>query len=172
MQESGIHPAQLKTLEPAINKIASDLISAQHASDRSEEGYFELTEKAFGENHKEVVVKLEEAYTAHLTDDAKKFLDNATNSERVAFDQTVKAIMDAKDAEIAQLKKEYGAEETGAQAGGDPATQKVSIDDEIAAKRKELNDLNAKSGQKDWAAINKAKEDLKGLYDKKVKLRK
>ena len=172
LQESGIHPAQLKTLEPAINKIASELVGAQHAADRSEDGYFELTQKAFGENHKDIVAQLEAAYKEHVSDDTKAFLDNASNTDRVAFDQTVKSIIDAKDAEIAAIRKEYGAEETGAQGEGEPATQRVSIDDQIKAKREEIITLEGKAGQKDWNAVGKAKDDLKALYSKKVKLNK
>ena len=170
LQEAGIHPEQLKILEPALNKLASEIVGERHASDRSEDGYFKLTEEAFGEGHKDTVVKLESFYKENLSDDTKAFLDNATNSERVAFDQTVNSVIEAKDAEIAKLMKEYGVEETGAQGDGEPATQKVNIDDEISEKRKAINDMNSKAGQKDWDGINKAKVELKQLYDKKVKL--
>lgn len=172
LQEAGIHPAQLKTLEPAINKIASDLVGKQHETDRSEDGYFELTEKAFGENHKEVIVQLENSYKEHLSDETKQFLDNASNKERVAFDQTVKSIIDAKDAQIKKILEEHGVEETGAQSEGEPATQKVDIDTEIEEKRAEIDKLNNKTGYKDWTAIDKAKAELKVLYGKKVKLQK
>ena len=33
----------------------------------------------------------------------------------------------------------------------------------------EWDNVGLQVGQKDWAAINKAKEELKGLYGKKVK---
>ena len=169
LQEAGIHPAQLKSLEPAINKIASELVGKQYEADRSEDGYFELTKEAFGDDHKNVVASLEAIYKEHVPEAAKSFLDNATNQERAYIDQTLKSIIDAKDAEIAKIKKDYGVSETGAQSEGDPATQRVNIDDLISEKRKEINELSSKSGQKNWDAIKKAKDDLKALYDKKVK---
>ena len=172
LQKAGIHPAQLAIIEPILNEVASDLVGKQYAVDRSEEGYFELTEKAFGENHKEVVAQIENTYKEHLSDETKAFLDNASNAERFAFDQTVKAIMDAKDAEIAKIKEEYGVEETGAQGEGEAATQKTSVEDEISKKREEIKELEAKVGNKDWNAITKAKNELQELYKKKVKLQK
>lgn len=170
LQKAGIHPAQLAVLEPLINKAASDLVGEQHAKDRSEDGYFELAKEAFGDNYKDAVAEIELAYRDNLNDDMKQFLDNATNKDRVIFDSMAKSIIDAKNAEIEKIRKEYGAEETGAQAeGGDIASGKVDIDDQINEKREELDKLNSQVGAQNWQEINKVKADIRKLYDIKAK---
>lgn len=141
--EAGINPHQQKIISEKFDSVIEALAGDKMAADTSEEGYLAMMKESFGDDYEKSTGIVENALKEFATNDDKKVFDTIDNATRAAVDRTTHSVVKFYEEKIASIKKEYGIEETGAQAeGGENGNQITSKEDqrkEIRAKMRELD---------------------------------
>jgi len=131
----------LSQLHPVIMKMQED----QGAQATSEEGYIKLSQEAFGDKFKETLGRVEAVLKQNAPDDAsKKVFDDLPNDQRIAVDKTVNKIVEGYENRIAQILREHGITESGAQGEGGQGKVSSSVDDQRKDLRAQIRKIDAR----------------------------
>lgn len=143
-KQAGVNEFQgqeiVKALSPFFEKMDAEI----KAQALSEEGYMKLSQAAFGENFKAALGKAESTIKANADEADQKVFDEMPNEQRIAVDKTVNKIVDKYEARIAQILKEHGIHETGAQGNGGESKVVLDLTAQRAALRAEINAVSAR----------------------------
>jgi len=144
-KKAGLNEYQGKQMLETLMPFFVEADQKSKAEATSLEGYTKLAQEAFGENYKAQAEKVEKTLKTFAPDDATKAaFDEMPNSTRIVVDKTVAKIVESYEAKIADMVKQYGITESGAQAGANAGNVVGDIEKIRSDLRQKIYDLSSK----------------------------
>jgi len=151
--------AVVQSLAPMIQKMEEDRVAGLKDAGK----YTEISKKEFGDGYEAVLAKVNKAIVESVPKELGAAFDDMPNEHRHAVNVAINKIVSGYEAKFAEVVKQYGIKESGAQGGVNPssaATDKVSLQKSIRAELRAM-DGRPHTAQEKQALITRLNETYK-----------
>ena len=151
--------AVVQSLAPMIQKMEEERVAGLKDAGK----YTEISKKEFGDGYEAVLAKVNKAIVESVPKELGAAFDDMPNEHRHAVNVAINKIVSGYEAKFAEVVKQYGIKESGAQGGVNPssaATDKVSLQKSIRAELRAM-DGRPHTAQEKQALITRLNETYK-----------